>query len=178
MASGLPSDRFLFAGFLPVKRGPRRAVLEELAEIDATQDRRRSDRRRTKGDTLLEPILPGVGPEIMQSVANFLSQQHNREVIAQLRKSGAVREQSPPSAVRRGSVVGKTFVLTGALPDMSRDEAKELIETQGGKVAGSVSAKTDYVVAGAEAGSKLAKAKQLGITVLDEAGLLQLLKGS
>ena len=147
-----------------------------IAEKERVQ--KENARRRTKGDTLLDPILPGVGPEIMQSAANFLSQQHNREVIAQLRKSGAVREQSPPSAVRRGSVVGKTFVLTGALPDMSRDEAKELIETQGGKVAGSVSAKTDFVVAGAEAGSKLAKAKQLGITVLDEAGLLQLLKGS
>lgn len=147
-----------------------------IAEKERVQ--KENARRRTKGDALLDPILPGVGPEIMQSVANFLSQRHNREVIAQLRKSRAVREESPPSAVRRGSVIGKTFVLTGALPDMSRDEAKELIEGQGGRVAGSVSAKTDYVVTGAEAGSKLAKAKQLGITVLDEAGLLQLLKGS
>ena len=114
----------------------------------------------------------------MQSVANFLSQRHNREVIGQLRKSGAVREESAPSAVQGSSVIGKTFVLTGTLPTLSRDEAKELIEAQGGKVAGSVSSKTDYVVAGAEAGSKLAKAQELGIPLLDEAGLLQLLKGS
>ncbi|HEY5293165.1 MAG TPA: NAD-dependent DNA ligase LigA, partial [Burkholderiales bacterium] len=147
-----------------------------IAEKERVQ--KENTRRRTKGDTLLDPILPGVGPEIMQSVANFLSQRHNREVIGQLRKSGAVREESPPSAVQGSSVIGKTFVLTGTLPNLSRDEAKELIEAQGGKVTGSVSSRTDYVVAGAEAGSKLAKAQELGIPLLDEARLLQLLKGS
>jgi DNA ligase (NAD+) len=147
-----------------------------IAEKERVQ--KENTRRRAKGDTLLVPILPGVGPEIMQSVANFLSQKHNREVIAQLRKSGAVRGELPPSAVQGGSVIGKTFVLTGTLPTLSRDEAKELIEAQGGKVTGSVSSKTDYVVAGAEPGSKLAKAQELGIPLLDEAGLLQLLKGN
>ena len=135
-------------------------------------------RRRTKGDELLDPILPGVGPEIMQSVANFIGQKHNREVIQLLRASGAAREASPPSAAQGRSLIGKTFVLTGTLPTLSRDQAKELIEAQGGKVAGAVSGNTNYVVAGAEAGSKLTKAQELGISLLDEAGLLQLLKGN
>ena len=147
-----------------------------IAEKERVQ--RENARRRTKGDALLDPILPGVGPEIMQSVANFVSQQHNREVIELLRASGAVREESPPAAVQGGSVIGKTFVLTGTLPALSRDQAKELIQSQGGKVVGSVSGKTDYVVAGTDAGAKLAKAEGLGITVLDEAGLLELLKGT
>jgi DNA ligase (NAD+) len=135
-------------------------------------------RRRTKGDSLLDPILPGVGPEIMQSVANFVGQKHNREVIQLLRASGAAREASPPPAVQGSSLIGKTFVLTGTLPTLSRDQAKELIEAQGGKITGAVSRNTDYVVAGAEAGSKLTKAQELGISLLDEAGLLQLLKGN
>ena len=74
-----------------------------------------------------------------------------------------------------GPLAGKTFVLTGALPVLTRDEAKDMIESAGGKVSGSVSKKTDYVVAGSEAGSKLAKAQELGISVLDEAALLELL---
>jgi len=111
-------------------------------------------------------------------VANFVSQKHNREVIGRLRACGAVREESPRFAAQGGSVVGKTFVLTGALPTLSREEAKEMIEAQGGKVAASVSSRTDFVAAGAEPGSKLTRAQELGIPLLDEAGLLQLLKGN
>jgi DNA ligase (NAD+) len=84
----------------------------------------------------------------------------------------------PETTARRkpqGELAGKTFVLTGTLPTMSRDEAKERIETVGGKVAGSVSKKTDFVVAGAEAGGKLTRAQELGVTILDEAGLMALL---
>ena len=86
--------------------------------------------------------------------------------------------EGPGAAIAKpaaGPLAGKTFVLTGTLPVLTREEAKEMIESAGGKVSGSVSKKTDYVVAGSEAGSKLAKAQELGTTVLDEAGLLELL---
>ena len=150
---------------------------ELMAEKERVQ--KENTRRRNKDETLLAPVLPGVGPEIIQSIANFLRQPHNREVIEQLRASGAVNEaETLPPAAPGGNLAGKTFVLTGTLPGLSRDEAKAMIQNQGGKVSGSVSTKTDYVVAGAEPGSKLAGAEQLGIKVLDEAGLLQLLKGN
>jgi DNA ligase (NAD+) len=123
--------------------------------------------------------VPDIGPVVALSIAQFFSEAHNREVIEQMRACGVRWEEGEPRApAAAGRLAGKTFVLTGTLPAMSRDEAKALIEAKGGKVAGSVSKKTDYVVAGADAGSKLAKAEELGITVLDEAGLLQLLKGN
>ena len=112
------------------------------------------------------------------SIAQFFGEAHNREVIEQMRACGVHwQEGEPRAAAEAARLAGKSFVLTGTLPALSREEAKGLIEAQGGKVTGSVSRKTDYVVAGAEAGSKLAKAQELGIAVLDEAGLLQLLKG-
>ncbi len=148
-----------------------------IAEKERVQ--KENTRRRTKGGALLDPILPGVGPEIMQSVANFLGQPHNRDVIEQLRASGVVSESDiAPRSGAGGNLSGKTFVLTGTLPGLSREQAKAMIENQGGKVSASVSNRTDYVVAGAEAGSKLARAQELGIALLDEAGLLQLLKGN
>jgi DNA ligase (NAD+) len=123
--------------------------------------------------------VPDIGPVVALSIAQFFSEAHNREVIEQMRACGVHwQEGEPRAAASAARLAGKTFVLTGTLPSMSRDEAKELIEAQGGKVAGSVSKKTDYVVAGTEAGSKLAKAEALGITVLDEARLRQLLKGN
>jgi len=120
-----------------------------------------------------------IGPVVALSIAQFFAEVHNREVIEQMRACGVLwKESAPRAAVSPGSLAGKIFVLTGTLPGLSREKAKELIEAQGGKVAGSVSAKTAYVVAGTEAGTKLAKAEQLGISVLDEAGLLELLKGT
>ncbi|MBM3341186.1 MAG: NAD-dependent DNA ligase LigA, partial [Betaproteobacteria bacterium] len=116
-----------------------------------------------------------VGPIVAQSVAQFFAEPHNREVIRALLKSGIqfapIAEAEKPAA----GVAAKTFVLTGTLPTLTRDEAKARIEARGGKVSGSVSKKTHYVVAGEDAGSKLDKARALGVAVLDEAGLLKLL---
>jgi DNA ligase (NAD+) len=124
--------------------------------------------------TLLE--VPEVGAVIAASIARFFAEPHNREVIEALRKAGVHwPEGKPKKASSSGPAAGKTFVLTGTLPKLSRDEARDMIQAGGGKVSGSVSKKTDYVVAGADPGSKLAKAEELGVTVIDEAQLLQLL---
>jgi len=116
-----------------------------------------------------------VGPVVAQSIANFLGESHNVEVIEQLRAAGVHWPEAEPAARAPQPLAGKTFVLTGTLPTLSREEAKERLEAAGAKVAGSVSKKTDYVVAGAEAGSKLEKAQSLGVPVLDEDGMLKLL---
>jgi DNA ligase (NAD+) len=117
-----------------------------------------------------------VGPIVAKSIHTFFAQEHNREVVEQLRACGVTWAESEPSAQAIAPLTGKTFVLTGTFPTLSRDEAKDLLEAAGAKVAGSVSKKTSYVVAGTEAGSKLDKAQELGIPVLDEAAMLELLK--
>ena len=116
-----------------------------------------------------------VGPVVAQSIRTFFDQPHNREVVEQLRACGLSWEEGEPAARAHRPLAGKTFVLTGTFPTLSRDQAKDLLEAAGAKVAGSVSKKTDYVVAGAEAGSKLEKAHSLGVAVLDEAGMRALL---
>lgn len=118
--------------------------------------------------------VPDVGPIVADSIVEFLGEAHNREVINMLIAVGIHWEEVAGSRTD-GVFNGKTLVLTGTLPNMSRDEAKAMIEDAGGKVAGSVSRKTDYVVAGAEAGSKLEKARELGVTIIDETALLELL---
>jgi DNA ligase (NAD+) len=117
----------------------------------------------------------GIGPEIARSVALFFEQAPNRAMIERLARAGVdttapLRDRAPA-----GALAEKTLVLTGTLPNLTRDEAAELIVAAGGKVTSSVSKKTDYVIAGDEAGSKLVKAEQLGIAILDEAGLRDLL---
>jgi DNA ligase (NAD+) len=123
------------------------------------------------GEDLL--TVRDVGPVVADSITGFMQEPHNREVIEQLLASGMALsvEEKKVSAV----VAGKTFVLTGTLPTLSRDEAKERLERAGAKVVGSVSKKTDYVVAGDDAGSKLTKAEELGVAVIDEATMLDLL---
>ena len=122
-----------------------------------------------------------VGPVVAHSVRSFFEQSHHREIVEQLRAVGIAWEETErvavtaPDATGIAGVTGKSFVLTGTLPTLTRDEAKEMIEAAGGKVTGSVSKKTNYVVAGSEAGSKLDKANELGIAVLDEAALVALL---
>ena len=126
-------------------------------------------------DAGLEDLLTvkDVGPVVADSIVSFMEEAHNREVIEQLLASGM--QLSVEKKVISAAVAGKTFVLTGTFPSLSRDQAKDLLEKAGAKVAGSVSKKTDYVVAGADAGSKLTKAEELGITVIDEQKLLMLL---
>ncbi|NOT64931.1 MAG: NAD-dependent DNA ligase LigA [Methylotenera sp.] len=116
-----------------------------------------------------------VGPVVAESITNFFGEQHNKDVIKALLAAGITWPETDGKQPATGALVDKTFVLTGTLPNLSRDEAKEKIEAAGGKVSGSVSKKTDFVVAGSEAGSKLDKALELGLVVLDEAGLLALL---
>jgi DNA ligase (NAD+) len=132
------------------------------------------DRLLEAGEAQLQEA-PDVGPVVAQSILQFFAEPHNREIIAQMRAAGVHWPETPMAQPDKLPLAGKTFVLTGTLPGLSRDQAKERIEAMGGKVAGSVSKKTDYVVAGAEPGGKLDKARELGIAVLDESGLLELL---
>ncbi|MBA3032239.1 MAG: NAD-dependent DNA ligase LigA [Gammaproteobacteria bacterium] len=120
--------------------------------------------------------VPDVGPVVAASIVRFFAEPHNVEVVEQLRAAGIRWEEGTPNILANSPIAGKTFVLTGTLPTLTREAAKELIEARGGKVAGSVSKKTHYVVAGAEAGSKLDKAQELGVTILDEAKFMELLK--
>lgn len=115
--------------------------------------------------------VPGIGETIARSVAEFFASPLQREEIARLVALGVRWEKAPPARRAQGPLTGKTFVLTGTLPHLTRDEAKARIEAAGGRVTGSVSKRTSYVVAGAEPGSKLDKAQALGVPVLDEAAL-------
>ncbi|MDH4375642.1 MAG: NAD-dependent DNA ligase LigA [Ramlibacter sp.] len=126
-------------------------------------------------DQLLQ--VPDVGPVVAESLHRFFAQPHNREVIDALRACGVHWPEGEPVQATPQILAGKTVVLTGTLPTLGRDEAKEMLEAAGAKVAGSVSKKTSVVVAGAEAGSKLDKARELGILIIDEAGLKDLLAG-
>ena len=157
--------RFLFGlGIRHVGEATAKALARHFGKLDAVMD--------ATEEQLLS--VSDVGPIVAKSIRTFFDQPHNREVVEQLRACGVTWEEGEPAAVARKPLSGKTFVITGTLPRLSRDEAKDLVEAAGGKVAASVSKKTDYVVAGADAGSKLVKAQALGITVIDEAALLAL----
>jgi DNA ligase (NAD+) len=119
--------------------------------------------------------VPDVGPVVAESIRAFFSEPHNLDVIERLRQAHAWKD-GEARRVAAGKLAGKTLVVTGTLPSLSRDQARALIEAEGGKAAGSVSRKTDYVVAGVEAGSKLAKAQELGIRILDEAAFFELIQ--
>jgi len=160
--------RFLFGlGIRHVGEATAKALARHFGSLDAIMD--------APLERLLE--VGDVGPVVAQSIRTFFEQPHNREVVAQLRACGLSWEEGAPAERPTTPLSGKTLVITGTLPTLSRDQAKDLIEAAGGKVAGSVSKKTDYLVAGAEAGSKLDKARELGVAVLDEAALKELLDG-
>jgi DNA ligase (NAD+) len=123
--------------------------------------------------------VPDVGPVVAESIAQFFGEPHNRSVVEALRDYVEIQNPvpaAPGAAAAAGEIAGKRFVLTGTLPELSREEASRMIQARGGRVSGSVSKKTDYVVVGAEPGVKADKARELGVAVIDEAGLLELLK--
>jgi DNA ligase (NAD+) len=124
-------------------------------------------------EALLE--VNDVGPIVAESILQFFGEPHNRQVIQSMQQLGVHWPENAGKQVAEGVLKDKTLVLTGTLPNLSRDAAQALIEAAGGKVSGSVSKKTDYVVAGSDAGSKLEKAQELGVAVIDEAELLALL---
>jgi len=159
--------RFLYAlGIRHVGETTAKDLAKHFGAIDRVLD--------ASEPQLLE--VSDVGPIVAQSIHTFFAQPHNREVVEQLRACGIEWPEDDGTADKAPKpLLGLTFVLTGTLPTLSRDEAKDMIEAEGGKVSGSVSKKTHYVVAGEEAGSKLEKAQALGTTILDEAGLLKLL---
>jgi DNA ligase (NAD+) len=119
--------------------------------------------------------VPDIGPVVAARIAHFFAQAHNREVIEALRANGVHWPEGPPQRAQDGPLVGKTIVLTGGLASMSRDEAGMKLEALGGKLSGSVSKKTSIVIAGDAAGSKLTKARELGLEIWDEAMLLSFL---
>ncbi len=176
-ALGIPGVGEEVARILARHFGSLRALLgADWPALAAQKEalRKENVKRKRKSEAPVEVLLEGIGPEIMESLDKFVHETHNSKVIASLVdpvRGVAVRD----AAMATATAAGKIFVLTGTLPGLSRDEARALIEEQGHKVTGSVSESTDYVVAGAEAGSKLAQARELGITVVDENGLMQLL---
>jgi len=158
--------RFLFGlGIRHVGEATAKDLARHFGGLDAIMD--------ASVDQLLQ--VNDVGPVVAEAIHTFFAQPHNREVVEQLRACGVTWEEGAPAERATLPLAGKTVVLTGTLPTLSRDAAKDLLEAAGAKVAGSVSKKTHYVVAGEEAGSKLAKAQELGVPVLDEAGMLALL---
>ncbi len=157
--------------------------IRQVGETTAKDLARHFGRLDRLMDAGVEDLLQvrDVGPVVAQSIHTFFAQPHNREVVEQLRAAGVQWAEHEGAATLDALALplgGKTLVLTGTLPSLSREEAKALIEAAGGKVAGSVSKKTTAVVAGEEAGSKLDKARELGVTVLDEAGLRAWLAGA
>jgi DNA ligase (NAD+) len=158
--------RFIFAlGIRNVGEATARDLARHFGGIDAL----------LAADAEALQQVPDVGPVVAESIARFVGESHNREIIDRLRAAGIHWPEGEPVAAGPKPLAGKTLVLTGTLPTLKRDDAKAMIEAAGGKVAGSVSKKTDFVVAGEEAGSKLEKAVELGVTVIDEDGLMKLL---
>ena len=161
-------SRFLFAlGIREVGEATAAGLASYFGSLPAIVD--------AKAEELTK--VPDVGPVVAKRVRHFFDEQHNLDVIERLQSLGVSWADTEPMKVAEdGPLSGKTFVITGTLPSMTRDEAKALIQTEGGKVTGSVSGKTDYLLAGEKAGSKLAKAQQLEVSILDESGLRKLIE--
>jgi DNA ligase (NAD+) len=159
--------RFLYGlGIRHVGEATAKALVKHFGKLDTIMD------------ATLEQLtqVADVGPIVALSLRTFFDQTHNREVVEQLRACGITWTEGEPSPQSLLALSGKTFVITGTLPNLGRDELKEMLEAAGAKVAGSVSKKTHYLVAGNDAGSKLDKARELDVPILDEAGVLAMLK--
>ncbi|MCL2161185.1 MAG: NAD-dependent DNA ligase LigA [Betaproteobacteria bacterium] len=161
--------RFIFAlGIRNVGESTARDLARHFGSLAALQN----------ADAAALESIPDIGPIVAESIVDFFAEMHNRGEIARLVGAGVHWEEHEGAAnTLSGPLVGKLFVLTGTLPGLKREDARALIEAAGGKVSGSVSKKTSYVVAGEEAGSKLDRARELGIAILDETELLKLLHG-
>ena len=160
--------RFLFGlGIRHVGEATAKELARHFGQLDAIM--------AASEEALLQ--VPDIGPIVAHSIHTFFAQPHNREVVQALRDAGVHWAEGEALAPTEMPLSGLTVVLTGTLASMGRDEAKDRLEALGAKVAGSVSKKTSYVVAGAEAGSKLEKAQALGVPVLDDEGLHRLLAG-
>ena len=158
--------RFLFGlGIRHVGESTAKDLAKHFGKLDSIMD--------ATEEQLLE--VNDVGPVVAQSLRTFFDQPHNREVVEQLRACGLTWEEGEPAARAPKPLAGLTFVITGTLPTLSRDEAKDKLEAAGAKVSGSVSKKTHYLVAGEEAGSKLEKAREAGVEIIDEARMLEIL---
>ncbi|MCD6680710.1 MAG: NAD-dependent DNA ligase LigA [Burkholderiaceae bacterium] len=190
--------RFLFAlGIRHVGEEVARVLATRYGDFDALLDedwsalavtkatvQKENVRRRARGEAPQPVPLEGIGPEIVGSVQRFLGEAHNREAVEALLAAGiewprgmtadAPNDDAGKAVQRASALAGRTFVVTGTLPTLSREQAHEWIRRHGGSVASSVSRKTDFVVAGEAAGSKLARAHELGVPVLDEATLLRM----
>ncbi|HWD15712.1 MAG TPA: NAD-dependent DNA ligase LigA, partial [Casimicrobiaceae bacterium] len=159
-------ERFIYAlGIRHVGEATARDLAAHFGALDPLLD--------ADLDALVQ--VRDVGPVLAESIRDFFAEPHNRTVIVALRAAGVHWKEGAPRRPAEGPLTGRTFVLTGTLPTLSRDDAKALLEAAGATVAGSVSKKTDYVVAGTEAGSKRAKAEALGVKVIDEAAMRALL---
>lgn len=160
--------RFLYAlGIREVGEATAQTLARHFGDLDAVME----------ADEQTLQNVPDIGPIVAAHIAAFFRQRHNREVIQRLRAAGVTWPSVKRAPAACLPLAGKTFVLTGTLERMTRDEAKEKLQALGAKVSGSVSSKTSYVVAGADPGSKLDKARELNVEVLDEAALLKLLRG-
>ncbi len=158
--------RFIYAlGIRNVGEATAKDLASHFGTIDALME---------ADETALQEV-PDIGPVVTESIRKFFAERHNVEVVNALREAGVGWAEVAKARPARGRVAGKKFVLTGTLPGMTREEATALIEAGGGKVIGSVSRKTDYVIAGAEPGTKFTRAEELGVTILDEAALRKLL---
>lgn len=164
-----PFSRLLFAlGIRHVGTSVAQLIVDRFQSMEALRDATFEELQSVQG----------IGPRIAESISRFLEDKHNRRIIDRLAKSGLTLEEEKNRSARQTPFTGKTIVLTGTLAAYGREEAKALIEGLGGHVSSSVSSKTDYVVAGVEAGSKLDKAKKLRIQILDEEEFIKLLKSA